>query len=67
VISTSSSVPSGSVSWQAIVPKARPTSQVTVVTLRTSRSISSGRAEVVKSRSEESRPSNASRTEPPTR
>ena len=52
--------------WQPTVPKAIPTSHTASAQGRTMRSTSSGRASVVKSRSLPSRPSSASRTEPPT-
>ena len=51
---------------QPIVPNARPMSQIASAQPFSSRSVSSGRAEVVKSRSLCRRPSIASRTGPPT-
>ena len=51
---------------QPMVPKARPMSQTASAQPASSRSVVSGRAEVVKSRSLCSRPSIASRTGPPT-
>ena len=51
---------------QPIVPKSRPMSQTASAQPETSRSVTSGRAEVVKSRSFWSRPIIASRTGPPT-
>ena len=66
VTSTTQSVPP-STTRQPTVPNSLPMVHTAGEKRRSSASMSSGRAEVVKSRSLPSRPSSASRTLPPTR